>query len=572
MFCRGTLCRASRLQPWSYNLVGRTNARQFTTPPPPRRRPLSKTILGVGLCASGAGLYYARDDVHHAWIATVRSARTTLAVFRIALDYQLTCSHLSKSDPTYAAILSAWNKRSAERVLELCRTNGGIYIKLGQHLSAMTYILPPEWTETLEPLQARCPPTSLEDVAALIELEMGKPMHELFREFDPIPLGVASLAQVHRAVLVDGREVAVKIQHPPLKEYAMIDVANTSALVRLIERLFPDFGFGWLATETETNIPRELNFCIEQENADIVRNYFAHDRGALVIPKIYWATPRVLCMEFINGSHINDRDYLAKHHINPNDVSTELARVFADMIFKYGWVHCDPHPGNILIRPRSRRSLFDRNYDLVLLDHGLYRELPRQLQVDYAHLWRAIIYRHEDGIREYALRIGGLDTYRLFACILTGRSWSAVETDLSQARTEAERDYIRGSLQKYLRDIAHILRRVPREILLLIKTQDLLRSADASLGTTHHPGYNFMITLAACNRTIRDDAYQRVQTEHHSLLGRSFHYAKAWFKYMMTALFCRLSKLWMSIGYLSIRQNNRAMLTSEVLANEVMVA
>ncbi|RKP07384.1 ABC1 family-domain-containing protein, partial [Thamnocephalis sphaerospora] len=457
-----------------------------------------------------AGAYRFRSELRHAWDGAVRSGRAAYAVLRIGIDYKLHVANLVEADPQYEALRSAWHKRSAEQLLALCRANGGVYIKLGQHLAAMTYLLPPEWTETMRPLHARCPPTSMPDVAALIEKEMGQPMEALFRDFDPTPLGVASLAQVHRATLVDGSVVAVKVQHPPLQEHAVTDMASTSMLVHTVEYLFPEFGFGWLATEMEENLPRELNFCVEQENAQRLRECFAHDRGALVIPTVNWATPRVMCMEFIDGSHIDDREFMKKHRVDVNDVSTELTRVFADMIFKYGqvwavWVHCDPHPGNILIRSRKRRHLFDRNYDLVLLDHGLYRELPQQLQSDYARLWRAILKRDEQGMRTYAMRIGGLDTHRLFACILTGRSWSAVESDLTQSRTQAERDHVRGSLHRYLTDVADILRRVPREVLLLIKTQDLLRSADASLGAQRHPAYGLAVMMSACNRAIRED-------------------------------------------------------------------
>ncbi|RKP23596.1 ABC1 family-domain-containing protein, partial [Syncephalis pseudoplumigaleata] len=453
--------------------------------------------------AGAAGGYYYRRDIAHAWSGAVRSGRAAYAVLRIGIDYQLTCAHLSEADPDSEAIWSDWHRRSAARLLALCRANGG-----GQHLAAMTYILPSEWTEAMRPLHAHCPPTPIEQVRALIEDETGHAMDALFAEFNPVPLGVASLAQVHRATLPNGDTVAVKVQHPPLEEHAIVDIATTSMLVDAVERLFPEFGFGWLADEMKKNLPLELDFRVEQRNAQRLERYFAHDKGALVVPAVYWATPRVLCMEFIQGAYIDDRDFLRRNHIDANDVASELARIFSDMIFKYGWVHCDPHPGNILIRTRERRHYFDRNFDLVLLDHGLYKALPRQLQTDYARLWRAILDRDEEDMRKYALRIGGFNTHRLFACILTGRSWSAVETDLTQARSEAERHHIRDSLQSFLADIAHILRHVPSEVLLLIKTHDLLRGVEASLGMTRHPAYGLALMMSACNRTILEDDLQ----------------------------------------------------------------
>ncbi|KAI9591386.1 ABC1 family-domain-containing protein [Syncephalis fuscata] len=508
-------------------------------------------ILAGSTLLFGSGYYRFRRDISHAWSGVVRSSRAAYVAMRIGIDYQRTCAHLDEANPACEAIWSDWHQRSAERLLELCRTNGGVYIKLGQHLAAMTYILPIEWTETMRPLHAHCPPTPTDQVKQLIEEEMAQPMDELFLDFNSEPLGVASLAQVHRATLLNGDVVAVKVQHPPLQDHAMIDIATTSMLVRTVERLFPEFEFGWLAEEMKENLPLELDFRVEQRNAQRLDNYFIHDRGALVVPAVNWATARVLCMEFIEGSYIDDREFLRQHCVDVNDVSSELSRIFSDMIFKYGWVHCDPHPGNILIRPRKKKNLFDRNYDLVLLDHGLYKSLPRQLQTDYAHLWRSILERNEKDMRTYALRIGGFNTHRLFACILTGRSWSAVESDLTQSRSEEERRHVRDTLPKFLADIAHILRHVPREVLLLIKTHDLLRSVDASLNTTRHPAYGMAIMMSACNRAILQDDQHNAQVvstlRNDNAIKRTWGQLRCWWHFFVAETTCRLLRFWLRL-------------------------
>jgi aarF domain-containing kinase len=187
----------------------------------------------------------------------------------------------------------------------------------------------------------------------------------------------------------------------------------------------------------------------------------------------------------------------------------------------------------------------------VLLDHGLYKLLPRQLQTDYAHLWRAILERNEEDMRTYALRIGGFNTHRLFACILTGRSWSTVETDLTQARSEAERHHIRDNLQHFIADIAHILRHVPREVLLLIKTHDLLRNVDASLGTTRHPAYGLALMMSACNRAILDDDLQNAkltaQQRNSGIIVRFFGNLTCWWHYFTAETTCRLIRIWLRL-------------------------
>ena len=154
----------------------------------------------------------------------------------------------------------------------------------------------------MEPLQDRCTPSSIESLQALFLADLGEPISAFFSSFDLEPIGVASLAQVHRAKLLDGRDVAVKIQHPALDEFSMVDIETVAALTHFVAYVFPAFEFKWLSDEMESSLPRELDFDVEAENAARVAANFDNARAegsksTIKIPDVVWSRKRVLVME-----------------------------------------------------------------------------------------------------------------------------------------------------------------------------------------------------------------------------------------------------------------------------------
>ncbi|KAF8963836.1 hypothetical protein BGZ46_000887 [Entomortierella lignicola] len=419
------------------------------------------------------------------------------AVVIVGADYLYTMDFanrdLKKGDPEdekeRARRMSALHKRSAVRLREMLSKNGGIYIKLGQHLASLKYLLPDEWTTSMEPLQDRCTPSSLESIQALFLSDLGQPLSAFFSSFDVEPIGVASLAQVHKAKLLNGREVAVKIQHPALKEFSTIDIKTVGVLTSFVAYVFPAFEFTWLSDEMQTSLPRELDFDVEAANAARVASNFDKARAegsksTIKIPDVIWSRKRVLVMEFMVGSRIDDLRYLKENNIKVSEVSNEMARTFSQMIYKDGFVHCDPHPGNVMIRPTPPGSLSPRNFEIILLDHGLYRQLAPEFKLDYARLWTAIIASDEEEIKYRALKLGGTDAYQLFSSILTGRDWSVVQAAqlTKKARDKDEVMTLGDDAGNNIAGIAAILAKVPRDLLLLFKTNDLLRALDEDLG------------------------------------------------------------------------------------------
>ncbi|KAJ3095606.1 putative aarF domain-containing protein kinase 1, partial [Phlyctochytrium planicorne] len=483
------------------------------TPKPPKPARSKSLLYALAfLTLTGTSLYvYDPDSIRWYALATSRSLRTAALAAYMAFDYKWTLGRTYASNEAYLKAKSECHQRCADWMLWVCRANGGVYIKLGQHIAALMYLLPTEYTETMKVLQDRCPPSSMTAIQDLFLSDTSTPLSSHFSTFDPTPVGVASLAQVHKATLPSGQEVAVKIQHPHLDEHAPIDIALCGWFAGQVKTLFPDFEFDWLALELKESLPRELDFQLEAGNARKVAGYFKGD-AVVKIPEVLWAKRRILVMEYINGGKVDDVDYMHKHNIDVFDLSHELSKAFFKMIFFDGFVHCDPHPGNVFVRPLKPSRFYipiitelflrpKHNFEIVLLDHGLYRTLSDPLRLDYAHIWDSLLRGDEPGILEYSHRIftrstqskGGFDHHRLFASMLTGRSWKLISSSsgssmsaLATNRSTAEMDDVHQKAQSgmFFVAISEVLAKLPRELLLLLKTNDLLRAVDESLGVT----------------------------------------------------------------------------------------
>jgi aarF domain-containing kinase len=316
--------------------------------------------------------------------------------------------------------------RSAQRLLQALKKNSGIYVKLGQHVAAVQ-VLPSEWTQTMRPLQDQCFPTPLDDIDDMLHQDFGLGLDDLFSDFDPQPIGVASLAQVHRAIdKRTGRSVAVKVQHADLQDFARVDMATVNVAINLVKYIFPEFEFGWLGEEMNQMLPLEMDFRHEAENSARCRREFSHLTGktSLYLPEVLWAERRCLVMEFIEGARVDNLRYLKDHHIDRNQVSQELSRIFSQMVYINGHFHADPHHGNLLVRARAPNSTSPFNFDVCLLDHGQYFDIPDDLRVNYARFWLSLIKSSSAKTtaerKKYAKLVGNIDDEMVGAELLTG--------------------------------------------------------------------------------------------------------------------------------------------------------
>ena len=376
----------------------------------------------------------------------------------------------------------------------------------------MNYLLPPEWTQTFVPLQDKCPVSSFESIERMFEKDTNEELWDYFSEFAKEPIGAASLAQVHIATIKEsGRQVAVKVQHPELQQWAPLDLALTKYTFSTLKRFFPEYDLEWLSSEMEVSLPKELDFEEEAENAGRMKAHFEKlPELPLVIPEVLWAKKRILVMACESGSRPDDLEYLDRNGIDRDEVSATLARIFNEMIFGDGApLHCDPHGGNIAIRKNNaRRGLGGgSNFDVILYDHGLYRDIPSPLRRSYAKMWLAVIDGDMERMKKYAHEVAGIteQDFPVFASAITGRDYSVVsqEGSILRTRTPAEERSMTDGLQGgLLVDLVQMLSRVPRIMLLILKTNDLTRSLDESLQTRQGPIRSFMILARYCARTV----------------------------------------------------------------------
>ncbi|KAK9460528.1 ABC1 family-domain-containing protein [Lipomyces oligophaga] len=487
---------------------------------------LSKTVAVLGLAATGSVSYYYNELEQmfgHASMVSERSSRVVVAAALCFNDYRNILNKKFDTDEERAGELSKCHQRCADRTYKVIEDNAGIYIKMGQHISAMTYLLPPEWTNTFIPLQDQCPTSSMESIKQMFKYDTGRELDEVFIDLDPKPLGVASLAQVHKARLRDtGEEVAVKFQHPALAEFIPLDVKLTKIVFSAIDRFFPEYSLLWLYNELNESIFVELDFTKEAENAIFTQEYFRTRKQltALRIPDIIWAKPRILVMEYITGARPDNLVFINEHHISRNEVSICLSHIFNTMIFTPGVrLHCDPHGGNLAIRPlpKSEQGPWynrGRNFEIVLYDHGLYREIPTLLRRSYARFWLAVIDSDESSMRKYANEFAGISDsqFPLFASAITGRDFEHAKGSIMTRRSKQEMQKMVNAVQGGLMpSLMKLLAQVPNIVLLILKTNDLTRALDECLDTSLGPERTFLIMAMYCARTVLDDDTEKLK-------------------------------------------------------------
>uniref|UniRef100_A0A453EED9 ABC1 atypical kinase-like domain-containing protein n=1 Tax=Aegilops tauschii subsp. strangulata TaxID=200361 RepID=A0A453EED9_AEGTS len=371
--------------------------------------------------------------------------------------------------------------RSAKKLLRLCEANRGFYVKAGQFVSSLRQV-PKEYISTLSCLQDQATPCKYQDIKIVIEQNLGRDLHGIFLEFDEHPIAAASIAQVHRGRLNNNQEVAVKVQYPGLERRMKLDIMTMSLLSKYVSLIFPDYRFEKILLEFERTMSMELDFTQEAKNSERTTSCFRKN-DVVKVPHVFWelTTKEVLTMEFCTGHKVDDLDFLRKADISPTKVAKALIELFGEMIFIHGFVHGDPHPGNILVSPRGQGR-----FSLVLLDHGIYKELDPKFRLDYCKLWKALISLDVQKILELGEQFGVGKYAKYFPLIFTGRtidSKSALGTQISgEEKTRIKQDL--NSLG--MDDISSFMESLPPDFLVILRTDGLLRSILGNLGAPRH--------------------------------------------------------------------------------------
>jgi len=237
---------------------------------------------------------------------------------------------------------------------------GPTFVKFGQLLSTRPDVVPPDIVVELRALQDDVRPFPFEEAERVIEEELGNTIERLFLEFDPTPVAAASIGQVHRATLPNGRKVAVKIQRPGAPRQIEADLGllyQAAKLARERVRALDFVDTHQVVDEFARSIRKELDYRQEARNAQNFHRHFAGDPHVRV-PKVYWhyTRPRVLTLEWIDGIQLADVDLVGTRLEERRELATRITEAWMTMIFRHGFFHGDPHPANILV-PREAGTI-----------------------------------------------------------------------------------------------------------------------------------------------------------------------------------------------------------------------
>ena len=246
-----------------------------------------------------------------------------------------------------------------ETLLEL----GPTFIKVGQLFSTRADLFPSEFVDELSKLQDQVPAFSYDQVVSIVEADLGKPINVLYRHFDPVPLAAASLGQVHRAQLLTGEEVVVKVQRPGLKKLFAIDLEILKGITRYFQN-HPDWGQGrdWMGIYDECCkiLWEEIDYLNEGRNADLFRRNF-RDESWVKVPRVYWryASPRTLTLEYLPGIKISHYEAIEAAGLDRKNIAKLSAQAYLQQILDGGFFHADPHPGNLAVGPEGSLIFYD---------------------------------------------------------------------------------------------------------------------------------------------------------------------------------------------------------------------
>jgi aarF domain-containing kinase len=360
-----------------------------------------------------------------------------------------------------------------------------------------------------------------EDEKTFSEEFDGLKPRDVFLEFDEKPIASASLAQVYKAKTKMGEDVAVKIQQRPVARFLWVDLATIETYYAVLGYLIPGLRFAWLAKETRRHMTEELDFRLEAKNCKDMGRLLKEECGfkeeEVTVPKIHdsLSTKRVLTMEFADGTRVDNVEKMRENKVDAYKVAKTIQEAFATLTFEHGFAHGDPHPGNLLV---------DKNGKVTILDHGVVRRLDEPTRETWCQVWLALIRNDENEMRNAVEKLGiNPEMHKFFGIILalaparviedrfkkadssspsssSSRADEVVVTENKRASTEPtttreketnndslsmsdKREIFRTVLKVKLEDQSKLFESLPRDLLMVLKANNLLRYVNEQLGS-----------------------------------------------------------------------------------------
>jgi ubiquinone biosynthesis protein len=329
-----------------------------------------------------------------------RLGQSGLVLGRVGAAYRLHTTRvafMSRDGATLAR--AALHEDSARRLYELSIKQGGAFLKLGQMLSSRPDLIPEPYVRWLGKLQDAAPPVPFALIRAAVEAELGQKLDSVFASFDEAPLASASIGQVHRARLLDGREVAVKVQRPQIGELVALDMDLLEIFVRALAQNLPGLDFDTIIRETRAMVTAELDYEREATLTAQLSAYFQADAN-IHVPQVLRATPRMLVTALMPGQKITDvLDRMAAQG-DRDQLSALLARVleaYARQVLEVGVFQADPHPGNMLATDQGA---------LTVLDFGCAKEVEPARRAILLDLIAATVMRDTERMTDAMVAFG----------------------------------------------------------------------------------------------------------------------------------------------------------------------
>ena len=282
------------------------------------------------------------------------------------------------------------------KLREVLEDLGGAYVKLGQVLSLRPDLIPEEYCEEFKKLLDQVPAFSFEEVKQIVEKEIKKPIDKVLSSFEKVPIGSASISQVHKAKLKNGKDVVVKILRPNIRQKFDEDMDIMYYIARKLDSSIKrHISFISIVDEFKKYTQRELNLIFEGKNIDRFYSCFEGSK-TVVIPKVFWqyTTENILLMEYIDGVKLSE---VNKSSLNKKILAKTIFDACFKQIFDFGVFHADLHPGNIIVINSNK---------IALIDFGIIGNLSHQMRIDGIKIYVSLINKDTDGIIRTILDVG----------------------------------------------------------------------------------------------------------------------------------------------------------------------
>ena len=432
------------------------------------------TVKKIGKGAEDAKAEYdsLREEAAR-WPARVDRLKTTgWMLTRITSSYRLwgiKSAFIRRSKMDEA--LTRLHRRNAILFRDVSLQQGGAFLKVGQLLSARADILPKVWVEELRVLQDQANEVPFPQIRELIEAELGDSLENLFASFEPEPIAAASIGQVHRATLPDGRAVAVKVQRPGLEEIIELDMTLLKLFVESIRSLLPPTDFDTIVSEIQRSVREELDY---RQEAHWMRHLgnFLDVLPHVVVPRPIdrYCTAKVMVSNFVVGTPLMtelDRRQAEGDQAGISELLGQLLDLYLRQVLQAGIFQADPHPGNLLVTPEGK---------LVLLDFGCTMQLSEAFRNGYFKVLGAALMDERETMADllmnmgFKTRSGRPDTLLLFAdALLSQIKQAASEMGKGNMQWPSAADILNGGQQLLAQAEQDPVEKMPAEFIMLAR-------------------------------------------------------------------------------------------------------